>query len=302
VQEIIADMGYQPSALARSLIQQRSATLGVVTAGLNYIGPSRTLNGITSQAEELGYSLLLKELPGFDVGDVDPLLNSLLSRQVDGILWAVPEVGDNRRCLEERLPDLPVPIVFLTQRQRPGIPVVTVDNYAGGIMAVQHLLSRGYRKVGHISGPLEWWDAAQRKAGWREALSRAGQAAPDQHCIEGTWSTSSGYRAMQQLCVDFPDIDAVFVANDQMALGAMYYAAQQGLRVPQDLAFVGFDSIPESAYFSPSLTTINPHQNQMGSEAVHQLVRLIHNEEPEVIVLDPELIVRDSSEPRETLM
>jgi LacI family transcriptional regulator len=97
IQHVIEELDYQPSALARSLIQQRSFTLGVVTSGLKYLGPSRTLNGITSMAEELGYALLIEELPRFDTEDIKPRLQDLLSRHVDGIVWAVPEVGDNRR-------------------------------------------------------------------------------------------------------------------------------------------------------------------------------------------------------------
>ncbi len=103
IQQVIEELDYQPSALARSLISQRSFTLGVVTAGLKYIGPSRTLNGITSMAEELKYALLLEELPHFDTEDIKPLLQDLLARHVDGIVWAVPEVGDNRRWVDEIL-------------------------------------------------------------------------------------------------------------------------------------------------------------------------------------------------------
>ncbi|MGA2490354.1 MAG: LacI family DNA-binding transcriptional regulator, partial [Anaerolineales bacterium] len=108
IQQVIAEMNYRPSALARSLISQRSYTLGVVTAGLKYLGPSRTLNGITSMAEELKYDLLLEELPRFDTEDIKPLLQDLLSHHVDGIVWAVPEVGDNRRWVDEILNDMPV--------------------------------------------------------------------------------------------------------------------------------------------------------------------------------------------------
>src|SRR5512139_1611366 len=93
VRLVIDELGYQPSALARSLIQQRSYTLGVVTAGLRETGPSRTLSGITSAAEEAGYSILLKELPRYDTEDVVPIFQALLSHHVDGIIWAVPEIG-----------------------------------------------------------------------------------------------------------------------------------------------------------------------------------------------------------------
>src|SRR4026209_1031231 len=100
VEGIIDKLGYRPSALARSLIQQRSYTLGVVTAGLRFIGPSRTLSGITGAAEEKGYSLLLKELPQFDTRDVTPIFQAFHDHHVDGIIWAVAEVGQNRNWIK----------------------------------------------------------------------------------------------------------------------------------------------------------------------------------------------------------
>src|ERR1043165_3251304 len=96
VQDVIKDLSYQPSALARSLISQRSHTLGVVTAGLRHIGPSRTLRGITSAAEEAGYAIILTDVPSYDTEDITPIFQAFLSRHVDGIFWAVPEVGENR--------------------------------------------------------------------------------------------------------------------------------------------------------------------------------------------------------------
>src|SRR4030067_3226790 len=145
IQQVIKDLDYQPSALARSLIQQRSYTLGVVTAGLKYIGPSRTLNGITSAAEEAGYSLLLKELPRFDADDVVPIFQALLSRHVDGIIWAVPEVGENRNWVDKQSLDLKIPIVYLAMEPKENISAVSVDNYAGGARALSLLVSQGDR-------------------------------------------------------------------------------------------------------------------------------------------------------------
>ena len=173
IQQVIDELGYQPSALARSLIQQRSYTLGVVTAGLKYIGPSRTLNGITSQAEKMDYTLLLKELPRFDTENIQPILQTLLSRHVDGIVWAVPQVGDNHCWVDTVLSEIPIPIVFLTMEKRPDLSIVHYDNFLGGKMATEHLLQQGYRRIGHISGPMDWWESRQRKAGWKAALAQA---------------------------------------------------------------------------------------------------------------------------------
>ncbi len=301
IRQIIEELDYHPSALARSLIQQRSFTLGVVTSGLKYLGPSRTLNGITGKAEELNYALLLEEIPRFDTEDIQPLLQSLLSRHVDGIVWAVPEVSDNRRWVGEILSDVPVPVVFMTMESRPGASSVSVDNYHGGVIATQHLLDRGRRHVGHISGPLDWWESRQRRQGWQETLEKAGIKVMDKHWVEGNWSSSSGEAAFEQLLQSYPKMDGVFVANDQMALSVLQAAHRRGIAVPQDLAVVGFDNFAESAYFWPALTTVNHNHNELGCRAVQEVVRqieAIHRNEArkcETILLSTDLVIREST-------
>ena len=301
VQQVIEDLNYQPSALARSLIQQRSYTLGVVTAGLRLIGPSRTLNGITGKAEELGYAILLEELRHFDTDNIKPILQNLLSRHVDGIVWAVPEVGDNRRWLDEILNDIPVPVVFLTMQSRPGITIVSIDNYAGSVLAVQHLVDLGRCEIGHISGPLDWWEARQRKLAWQDVLKKAHLAPTEAHCAEGNWSSASGETAFEQLSQSFPEMDAIFVGNDQMALAVLQIAHRRKIAVPRDLAVVGFDNIAESTYFYPPLTTVNNNQLELGCLAVQELVSQIEavhrneNFQLKNILLAPELFRRESS-------
>jgi LacI family transcriptional regulator len=298
---VIAKLDYQPSAVARSLISQRSFTVGIVTAGLKFIGPSRTLNGITSMAEELKYALLLEELPRFDTENIEPLLQDLLARHVDGIVWAVPEVGDNRRWVDEILNDVRVPVVFLTMQIRPGITTVSIDNYAGGVLATQHLLDQGCRRIGHISGPLDWWEARQRKQAWQDTLKKAGVVISDNHCTEGNWSSSSAEESFARLLKSYPEMQAVFVGNDQMALTVLQSAHRLGMRVPQDLAVAGFDNMAESAYFWPALTTINQDQHELGCRALRETVNQIEtvrrNEKlvPKAILLSPELIIRESS-------
>jgi LacI family transcriptional regulator len=299
--EIIDELDYRPSELARSLIHRRSYTLGVVTAGLKYIGPNRTLNGITTKAEELGFGVLLKELPRFSVENVQPILQFFLGRHVDGILWAVQEVGNNRDWFAEGLTNIPVPILFLTMASRPGIPMLSIDNYAGGVMATQHLLEAGYRNIAHLSGPLDWWEARQRKQGWQDTLVKAGRKIEERFTAEGNWSSASGKPAFLQLLDSYPEMEAVFVANDQMALTVLRMACEKGLRVPNELGVVGFDDIAESAYFWPALTTVNQNQHELGCRAVEELVRKIEaaydNEtvEPTNILLMPELVIRESS-------
>ena len=302
VLKAISELGYQPSALARSLIQQRSYTLGVVTAGLKEIGPSRTLNGITSAAEAAGYSLLLKELPRFDAGDVAPIFQALLSHHVDGIIWAVPEVGENRNWLNQQPLDYQVPIVFLMMEQKQNISDVSIDNYLGGQMAMAHLLEQGYRHIGHITGPLDWWEARQRTQAWKDSLKEAGLDSRDEHCAEGNWSPSSGAQAFEKLLAQYSEMDAIFVGNDQMSLGVIQLACQMGLKIPDDLGIVGFDNIPESAYFCPPLTTVQQDQHVVGKVAVEETIKMINSLwrgseqiEPVSIIQPPTLIVRQSS-------
>jgi len=302
VQDVISSLEYQPSALARSLIRQRSHTLGVVTAGLSYMGPSLTLSGIASVAEAFGYSLLLKELPNFDTNEVTPIIQSFLSRHVDGIIWAVPEIGKNHSWVDGSVLDMEVPLVYLTMEPRKNISVVSIDNYLGGRMAMDHLLEQGYQKIGHISGPLDWWEARQRMAAWRDTLQERGVEVKDCHYVEGNWSSASGVKAIGKLLDQYPDMDSIFIANDQMALGVIQFAVQRDLHIPEDIGIVGFDNIAESAYFSPPLTTVQQDQYHIAKLAVAEIINIIEagwqeseQVEPQSILLAPTLVVRQSS-------
>ncbi len=301
VEAVVEQLGYHPSTLARSLIQQRSYTLGIVTYDLKYIGPSRTLNGIADKADELGYMLLMKELDNFDANRIDGVIDSLLARQVDGILWAVPEITDNHTWVDERLAKIPVPVLFLAMQPRSGISSVATDNFHGAVMAVEHLLECGRKKIGHISGPHGWWEADERKRGWRDTLMAAGFEPSEKHCAEGNWSSISGEQAFIQLLESFPDMDAVFVANDQMALSVLREASRRGITIPDQLAVIGFDGIPESAYFCPSLTTIYQDLQQLGEQAVQSVVEMIQARQGNLSIvaqsrfIQPHLVVRESS-------
>jgi len=301
VEEAVQQLGYRPSTLARSLSQRRSYTLGIATFGLKYIGPSRTLNGIADKADELGYMLLMKELNNFDANRIDDVIDSLLARQVDGILWAAPEIGDNHAWVNERLEKIPVPMLFIAMQPRDGIPSIATDNFQGAVMAVQHLLGRGRKKIGHISGPRGWWEAEERKRGWRETLDAAGFETSERSCAEGNWSSASGEQAFIQLLESFPDMDAVFVANDQMALSVLREAWRRGIRIPEQLAVIGFDGIPESAYYYPSLTTISQDLQLLGEQAVQNIVEMIQARQENRLVIaqsrfvQPHLVVRESS-------
>jgi LacI family transcriptional regulator len=302
VQAAIEQLGYRPNILARSLVNQRSDTLAVVASGLEYYGPSHTLIGVEQQSYDLGYSLLLSLLPHPDDTNINPVLDAFIARRVDGIIWAVPEIGDNRAWIQPGLFEHLPPIVFLSMKPRPGLSVVAVDNRAGAAQATQHLLEQGRRKIGLIAGPLTWWEAQERCSGCKDTLQQAGLELPPSLTIEGDWSAASGEQGMRKLLAQRSDVDAVFACNDQMALGALGVAHQLGRRIPQDIAIVGFDNIPESAFFWPSLTTVYQQLVDVGCIAVKTLHQLIEtrrkgepNTHPVATVLTPELVIRASS-------
>jgi LacI family transcriptional regulator len=185
----------------------------------------------------------------------------------------------------------------------PGISVVSVDNCNGAKQAVQHLVQLGRRKIGIITGPMTWWEARERYRGWHEALGEAGlDAFPSLVVKSDDWSAVNGERGMRTLLEQVSDIDAVFACNDQIALGALGIAHQLCRRVPQDLAIVGFDNTPESAFFWPPLTTIYQQLVNVGRIAVknlHEMIvaRRLEKEplQPLSTILKPELVVRASS-------
>ena len=302
IQAAIDELGYRPNILARSLIHQRTNTLAVVAWGIDYFGPSRTVIGIEQQADEFGYSLFLSLVGDPAHHDQERLLDTVLERRVDGIIWAVPEVGDNHAWLNPaKLEELP-PMIFLSMSPAPGIMAVAVDNQSGSRQATRHLIEQGRRKIGIIAGPLAWWEARDRYEGWRRALKEVDRGAPQSRVAESYWTAAGGERAMQQLLKQAPDIDAVFASSDQIALGALGAIHSSGRRVPDDIAIVGFDNMPESAYFWPPLTTVYQKLVHMGRTAVqqlHQMIEVQRQQQPPLeavaTTIEPELIVRASS-------
>jgi DNA-binding LacI/PurR family transcriptional regulator len=301
VQQIIEELGYAPNVIARSLSRGRSNTLGVVGFGLEYFGSTSVLTGIEQKSSALGFSLLLSLLDKFEASRVDEILRNLLSRQVEGIIWAIPGIDEVLEWLTEKVKTIPVPVVFLNKFPNGDDVIVAMDNHLGAQLATGHLLEQGYRKIGIITGPPNWWESQQREAGWREVVREAGIENLDELKVTGDWRAASGDVGLHNLIAKSPDIDAVFASNDQMALGALQAARRLGLQVPEDLGMVGFDDIPEAAYFFPSLTTVRQNARELGAMAVDQMCELIktrQNEEelnPEIHWVKPRLIVRKSS-------
>lgn len=307
VLQVIEKFGYQPNMLGRSLVNQRSEMISVVTLGSQsygkLYGSVLVLMGIGQETSEQGYSLQLTSLHDLNKETAHRALSSLVSRQVDGIISLVPDVRENQFWIgEKQLAHLP-PLMFIGCQPRPGYSVVVMDDHNGGLKATQHLIDVGCKRIGHIAGPLDWLLNRQRRAGWCDALQAAGLPTDRSLQTEGDFSAASGEAGFARLLAQRPNIDGIFAGNDEMALGALRAAHLRGIRVPEDIAIVGFDNIPESAYLWPALSTVQHDLIEVGRIAARQLHRMIEAKQrgedgtgSMTVVIEPRLIVRESSQ------
>jgi DNA-binding LacI/PurR family transcriptional regulator len=170
-----------------------------------------------------------------------------------------------------------------------------VDQRRGAQLAVEHLIAQGHRQIGHVSGPPDWTDGAERAEGWRNALRTAGL--PDALLLEGDWSAGSGYQIGRRLA-ETRSATAIFVGNDQMALGLLRAFAEAGVRVPDDVSVVGFDDQPESGYFTPPLTTVRQDFEELGRRCMDIMLKEIEAGAPvSSTIVTPELVLRASTAP-----
>jgi DNA-binding LacI/PurR family transcriptional regulator len=286
-------LDYRPNPVARALVTGRSKTIGVVSFDTTLHGPASTLFGIERAAHEEGYFTSIISLKSLDRPSVLTAVERLRGQAVDGILVIAPQI-----TAAHAVAHLPVDVAVVAVEAGPDneVPVVAVDQFAGAVAATQHLLELGHRTVWHIAGPGDWQESRQRIAGWRHTLEEARAEAPSP--LVGDWSARAGYDLGQRLMTE-PDVTAVFVANDQMALGLLRVLHETGRNVPRDVSIVGFDDVPEAAYFTPPLTTVRQDFMAMGRRSLHLLLSEIDNGTRSTTreTVPPELIVRASTAP-----
>jgi DNA-binding LacI/PurR family transcriptional regulator len=290
VLEAMRSLEYRPNSVARALVTGRTRTLGVVSFDTTLYGPASTLLAIEQAAHDAGYFVSIVSLRVVDRESVLNGLRRLREHGADGAVVIAPQ-----ESAADALRDLPVglPVVVAEAGPDDALPVVAVDQFAGGRAATEHLLELGHRTVWHVAGPPDWLESQERLAGWRAALADAGADAPAP--LPGDWSPASGYALGRRLLA--AEVTAVFVGNDQMALGLLRAFHEAGREVPRDCSVVGFDDIPESAYLTPPLTTIRQDFGEVGRRSVRTLLGSIHGtgQEPQRDVVAPELVVRAST-------
>ncbi len=291
VRAAMRSLDYRPNIMARGLASGRSRSIGVLTVDTTLFGPRAALRGIELAARDRGYSVTVAHLDDPDRNAVAQGVHLLQSRSSDGVILLQPLISEVHEV--EPPADLP-PMVAIHAGTPGNYPVVSVDQRLGARLATEHLLKLGHRTVWHLAGPNLWYEGTERVTGWQEALTSAG--APIKPIQRGDWSAASGYQAGRELLRD-PEVTAIFVANDALALGVLYAAHELGLRVPDELSVVGFDDTPEAEFFWPGLTTIRQDFDEIGQLSVELLVQLIETGKARTqhLVLPPKFVLRRST-------
>jgi DNA-binding LacI/PurR family transcriptional regulator len=286
----IRHLDYRPNSMARALVTGRSMMLGVVSFDTSLYGPSSTLLGIERAGYEEGYSVTIGNLQSTSRSSILGAIQRLQGQGVEGIIIIAPQKSAVNALSHVTAR---VPMVAMEIGVDDSVPVVAVDQFAGAAAATRHLLTLGHRNVWHITGPTDSLEAEQRIQGWQSTLVAAGIQPPP--LLRGDWSARSGYESGRHL-IQIPGATAVFAGNDQMALGLLRLLHEAGRKVPGDFSIVGFDDIPEAAFFTPPLTTIRQDFAEVGRRCLHLLVGMIEGgETPRSYLVPPELILRDST-------
>ena len=297
VEEAIRQLGYRPNPAARALVTRRSATIGVIGSKSGFWGPSSIHRTVQAAGREAGFFVSSVNVPDVTRETVSDAVDHLRDQGVEGIVLiaANDEALDVARAQES----LGIPVVVVEGSPYHALWTVGVDQAAGAELATRHLLDLGHTEIAHLSGPLGWTEARARLQGWHDTMHAAGlrPLAP----IEGDWTAAGGYAAGAVL-LERPAVTAVFVANDQMALGLLRALWEAGRSVPGDVSIVGFDDIPEAEFLIPPLTTVRQDFAAVGHRAIEILGAAIAGPVPEADLPDrliqPELVVRSSTAPQ----
>ncbi|GIG21986.1 LacI family transcriptional regulator [Cellulomonas chitinilytica] len=289
VQEVIDQLGYETSLGARSLRSYRTNVLGILVAEFEPYS-TELLKGASGAVGPTGYELLAYSgggAGGADVGWERRYLSRLSGTLIDGAVIVTPTVV-------EAVPG--VPVVAVDPHTGPsGFPTVDADSFGGAVLATEHLLRLGHRRIGFLGGRPDLESATLRESGFRHAMAAAGVTVDEALVLVGGYRPETADQPAHQLLSEPEPPTAVFAANDLSAIRVMEVARSLGLRVPEDLSVIGFDNVPESAMATPPLTTISQPLQQMGAEALRMLVDLIDGKERSTHSRLPTALVERSS-------
>lgn len=293
--EAMKAVGYHPNALARSLRRGQTHTIGLILPDSSNPFFAEVGRVIEDEAYKQGYSVVLCNTEGSSEKE-SHYINVLTEKQMDGIIFLAG--GDRPEPLELLL-DQKI-FAVLVDEEVPDytttVDVVVTDNYGGGFTATEHLIKLGHQRIACITGPSPVTLSAHRVTGYRDALSKNNLQYDPSLVLRGDFHQETGYAQTQVLLAQQERPTAIFACNDLMAMGALRAAFDMGLRVPQDLAIIGFDDIDFASFTIPPLTTIAQPKHEMGRLAIQLLMDRMTNKDHqfEHTCLNTQLIIRGS--------
>jgi DNA-binding LacI/PurR family transcriptional regulator len=296
VEAAIRELGYRRNNAARTLVTSRSGLIGVIAVGSFLFGPTRTLVGIEEAARSRDFTTLLATIRSGGNGELaeqfEQAIDNCLDRSVESII-VIAAQEDVVRQVPMFDVDVPLVVVGPPRSHLPGLSTFSVDQRQGARDAISHLGELGHSRILLLTGPGRWIDAQERRTGALDECAARGIAA---EVVAGDWSAASGYEAGKALLSNAAGMpSAIFSANDAMALGLLAAFNEAGVRVPDDVSLIGFDDIPEAAFFSPALTTVHQDFTTLGRRVVEAAAALIGGDEPDMTAVPPTLSIRSST-------
>lgn len=290
----IDELGYRPNAAARSMVMGRTSTLGAIVPSLTDPTFASIIEGAQAEARHRGFFVLTGSAA--TEAEVEPLLEEMLRRQVDGLLLLNPCADGRFRHILPLIRKEMAVVYVGNSAHGQAVSTVRCDDRQGGFQATQYLLRLGHTAIATILGLTNEECTRERLAGYRQALEEAGRPLDQALLATGDWSAVSGYEAARQLLASGHEFTGVFAQNDQMAVGAIRALREAGLCTPQQVSVIGFDDIPLASYFDPPLTTMHQAPDELGRRAAGLLTDTIHHpgRTPEQVLIPPCLVERGS--------
>ena len=291
IMEAVEKLNYHPNQLARALKMRKTCTIGVIVPDISNEFFPEILKGIDLVAHQNGYNIFLCNTNNRSVLEKE-CIDMLVSKDVDGIIF----IGAaDSKVLQDS--EITVPIVLVDRKIGNAYTSIVTDNYRGGYMATKHLMNCGYKNIAFLGGDPTIPNFFERISGYKDALKERGIPCAEDNMVICECSMAGGYHAVTQLFCQNQQPEAVFAASDIMALGALRALRDKGLRVPEDVALMGFDDIPLASHTIPSLSTVSQPKFDMGKTAAEKLLQQILNKQNTVehIVLQPMLMIRETT-------
>lgn len=293
VRKSMSELNYRPNALARSLRSGFTHTLGLILPDSANPFFAEVGHIIESAAFEAGYSVILCNTEN-NFEKESHYLDVLTKNQVDGMIFVT--TGERSDSLKD-IVEMEIPTVVM-DRDFPGLKldVVSADNLQGGYLATQHLISLGHKRIGCIAGPSRINPSARRVIGYKQAIQEAGLNVEPEIIVNGDFHPETGWKIGRAMMSQKNAPTAIFACNDLMAMGVLRAATELGLRVPHDIALVGYDDIELASYTNPPLTTIKQPKLEMGLAVLNFILRRVQDKQsaPQSALLPVSLVIRDS--------